>query len=71
VLAGLLDDVGRRGGALVLRGEPGIGKSALLREAARAAVDRVFPKLGITSRAQLAGALGGAVRVRAREAGIT
>lgn len=63
--------MGRRGGALVLRGEPGIGKSALLREAAGAAVDQVFPKLGITSRAQLAGALDGDFRVRAREAGIT
>lgn len=37
VLAGLLGALPRRGGALVLRGEPGIGKSALLAEAAAAA----------------------------------
>jgi DNA-binding CsgD family transcriptional regulator len=33
VLAGLLDRVRARGGSLVVTGEPGVGKSALLREA--------------------------------------
>jgi predicted ATP-dependent serine protease len=33
VLTGLLDDVERTGAALVLRGDPGIGKSRLLSEA--------------------------------------
>ena len=33
VLTGLLDDVERTGAALVLRGDPGIGKSRLLAEA--------------------------------------
>ncbi|HEY6496240.1 MAG TPA: ATP-binding protein, partial [Trebonia sp.] len=40
MLAGLLERVPVRGGALMLRGEPGIGKSALLREAARSAAAR-------------------------------
>jgi MoxR-like ATPase len=36
----LLEEVTSRGRALVIRGEPGIGKSRLLSEAARAARDR-------------------------------
>jgi predicted ATPase len=40
VLAGLLDNLRRRGGSLVVRGEPGIGKSALLREASARARPR-------------------------------
>ncbi|WP_238008547.1 AAA family ATPase [Dactylosporangium sp. AC04546] len=38
-LVELVESARRRGGALVLRGEAGIGKSALLRQARRAAVD--------------------------------
>jgi predicted ATP-dependent serine protease len=33
ILTGLMDDVGRTGAALVLRGDPGIGKPRLLSEA--------------------------------------
>jgi predicted ATP-dependent serine protease len=40
VLTSLLDDVGTRGQALVLRGDPEIGKSRLLSEAAQAARGR-------------------------------
>src|SRR6201999_3738442 len=40
LLASLLDEVATRGQALVLRGEPGIGKSRLLSEAARQARER-------------------------------
>lgn len=40
MFVGLLDDVHQHGAALVVRGEPGIGKSALLAEAGRAAADR-------------------------------
>ena len=40
VLTGLLDDVGRAGAALVLRGDPGIGKSRLLGEAIALAEER-------------------------------
>jgi DNA-binding CsgD family transcriptional regulator len=57
VLAGLLDDVGRRGAALLLRGEPGIGKSALLAETTEAAADRgmvVLGMSGVQSEANLA-----------------
>ena len=57
VLAGLLDDVGRRGAALLLRGEPGIGKSALLVETTEAAADRgmvVLGMSGVQSEANLA-----------------
>jgi predicted ATPase len=40
VLTGLLDDVRRRGAALVVRGDPGIGKSRLLSEAIALAEER-------------------------------
>src|SRR5919198_693257 len=52
----LLDDVGTRGQALVLRGEPGIGKSRLLAEAERTARERGMPVLkttGVQSEAHL------------------
>ncbi len=39
-LEGLVDGIGRRGSALVVRGEPGIGKSALLHAAAGLARER-------------------------------
>jgi hypothetical protein len=56
LLAALLDDVATRGQALVLRGEPGIGKSRLLGEAARAARERgmaVLTATGVQSEAHL------------------
>jgi hypothetical protein len=40
MLSGLLTEVGVRGAALVLRGEPGIGKSALVGETMRAGAGR-------------------------------
>src|SRR5919198_120628 len=52
----LLDDVGTRGQALVLRGEPGIGKSRLLAEAERTARERgmvVLTTTGVQSEAHL------------------
>src|SRR4051794_23159469 len=39
VLRGSLDEAGRSGQALLIRGEPGVGKSALLQAAARMATD--------------------------------
>ena len=42
LLAALIDGVGVRGAPLVLRGEPGIGKSRLLREAIALARERVL-----------------------------
>jgi DNA-binding CsgD family transcriptional regulator len=57
VLAALLDPVPLGGGAVVVRGEPGIGKSALLREAMRAAAARgmlVLRTSGVQSEASLA-----------------
>ena len=48
LLASLLDEVTTRGQALVLRGEPGIGKSRLLYEAARNARERGMAVLTAT-----------------------
>ena len=48
LLTSTLDDVTRRGQALVLRGEPGIGKSRLLSVAQRTARERGFSVLGTT-----------------------
>ena len=56
-LAGLLAEVGAHGAALVLRGQPGIGKSALLEETTRAATARgllVLRTSGVQSEAGLA-----------------
>ncbi|MCW2975938.1 MAG: LuxR family transcriptional regulator [Actinomycetia bacterium] len=47
-LASLLEDATEGGGALVLRGEAGIGKSALLREVSRHAVERGMHVLATT-----------------------
>jgi DNA-binding CsgD family transcriptional regulator len=57
VLAGLLAEVQVRGAALVVRGEPGIGKSALLGETGRAGAGRgmlVLGTSGVQSEAGLA-----------------
>jgi hypothetical protein len=57
VLTGLLDAVGRAGAALVVRGEPGIGKSRLLAEAVSLAGQRnisVLATRGVQSEATLA-----------------
>lgn len=57
LLASLLDGIQGSGGALVLRGEPGIGKSRLLAEAATLARERDFTVLsttGVQSEAHLA-----------------
>jgi len=56
LLASLVDEVATRGQALVLRGEPGIGKSRLLAEAARTARARgmvVLTATGVQSEAYL------------------
>jgi DNA-binding CsgD family transcriptional regulator len=56
LLASLLDEVATRGQALVFRGEPGIGKSRLLSEAARSARERgvaVLTATGVQSEAKL------------------
>jgi DNA-binding CsgD family transcriptional regulator len=56
LLTALLDELTTRGQALVLRGEPGIGKSRLLSEAARIAHDRgvtVLAATGVQSEAHL------------------
>lgn len=56
LLASLLDEVATRGQALVLRGEPGIGKSRLIAEAARKARERgmaVLTATGVQSEAHL------------------
>ncbi|TML97280.1 MAG: LuxR family transcriptional regulator [Actinobacteria bacterium] len=57
LLSALLDGIGESGSALVLRGEPGIGKSRLLAEAARLARDRditVLRTTGVQAEAHLA-----------------
>src|SRR6478672_2747604 len=57
VLTDLLDGVGDRGAALVLRGDPGIGKSRLLSEAIGLAEQRgmrVVATRGVQSEAELA-----------------
>lgn len=56
-LVGLLDGVHQRGAALVVRGEPGIGKSALLAQACGVAASRgmlVLSMSGVQSEANLA-----------------
>ena len=56
LLTSLLDEVATRGQALVLRGEPGIGKSRLLSECERAARERgmtVLATAGVQSEAHL------------------
>src|SRR3954470_16850554 len=56
LLTSLLDGVGDRGQALVLRGEPGIGKSRLLSVAAQTARERgmtVLTAAGVQSEANL------------------
>jgi hypothetical protein len=56
-LTGLLDDVEQTGAALVLRGDPGIGKSRVLGEAAAVARDlgiTVLSATGVQSEARLA-----------------
>src|ERR1700759_5185738 len=56
LLASLLDELATRGQALVLRGEPGIGKSRLLSETARSARERgmtVLTAAGVQSEAHL------------------
>ncbi len=56
VLDDLLDHAPRQGGSLLVTGEPGIGKSALLSEASRRARDRgmlVLAATGVPSEAQL------------------
>ena len=76
VLTGLLDDVEHRGAALVLRGDPGIGKSRLLAEALALAEKRemnVLATRGVQSEARLAfGGLQQLLRpVRSHAAGLT
>src|SRR5438132_4383763 len=56
VLGGLVEGVRSRGGVLVVRGEPGIGKSALLAAAAAQATDhgtQLLSTVGVQSEAHL------------------
>ena len=56
-LYGLIDGIGQRGGALVVRGEAGIGKSALLQATAMRAGERavtVVCATGVPSEARFA-----------------
>lgn len=56
LLRSMLDEVATRGQALLLRGEPGIGKSRLLSDTARAARERgmsVLTTTGVQSEAHL------------------
>lgn len=55
-LVGLIDRVGEHGGSMVMLGEPGVGKSALLRAAAghgRTAGLQVMETTGVECEAQL------------------
>jgi len=55
-LAGLIDQIGEHGGSMVVLGEPGVGKSALLRAAAghgRAAGLQVLETTGVECEARL------------------
>jgi DNA-binding CsgD family transcriptional regulator len=55
-LAGLIDQIGKHGGSMVVLGEPGVGKSALLRAAAghgRTAGLQVLETTGVECEAQL------------------
>src|ERR1700730_17415683 len=55
-LAGLIDQIGKHGGSMVVLGEPGVGKSALLRAAAghgRIAGLQVLETTGVECEAQL------------------
>jgi predicted ATPase len=56
VVTGVVEGIRNRGGVLLVRGEPGIGKSALLAAAAAKATDhgiRVLSTVGVQSEAQL------------------
>jgi DNA-binding CsgD family transcriptional regulator len=57
LISSLLADIGEKGGALVLSGDPGIGKSRLLAEAAALAEERgitILSASGVHSEAELA-----------------
>ena len=56
LLGALLDGVAVRGQALVLRGEPGVGKSRLLSETAGAARERGMSVLSATGSFEISGA---------------
>jgi predicted ATPase len=76
VLTGLPDDVERAGAALVVRGDPGIGKSRLLSEPVALAEERkmnVLATRGVQSEAELAfaGLRQLLRRVRSQAAGLT
>jgi len=57
IIDSLVDHVKERGGSLIVRGEPGIGKSALLGHARQRALDlgaQTFATVGVESEAELA-----------------